>query len=80
MSEQLAELGVARLSALLETRAISPVELAESCLDRIERLDRAIAAFVAVDPARVRAEAKEVEREIARGDRRGPLHGVPFAV
>lgn len=80
MSDELTGLTVAQLSRLIEARKLSPRELVEACLARIERLDPALAAFVAVTAESARAEARTAESEIANGRRRGPLHGIPFAV
>ncbi len=71
---------VTELGRLLAKRKISPVELAQMFLSRIERLDPQLNAFRTVAPERVLAQAREAERELARGRRRGTLHGIPFAL
>ncbi len=80
MSDDLTSLSVARLSRLIEAREVSPRELVEACLARIEQLDTALAAFFEVTTENARAEARTAEGEIANGRYRGPLHGIPIAV
>ena len=80
MGSDLTELGVARLSRLIDSRRVSPREIVEALLGQVNRLDPAIAAFVEVSAERARSEARTAESEIAAGRRRGPLHGIPFAV
>lgn len=71
-------LPVRQLGALLRTRQVSPVELTELALDRLDRHGPALNAVVTVTRERARAQAKRAEQEIVRGERRGPLHGVPY--
>src|SRR5213594_1204556 len=63
----------------IATRKISPVEATRECLNRIERLDGNIHAFITVDADGALAAARELEAELAAGLSRGPLHGVPLA-
>jgi aspartyl-tRNA(Asn)/glutamyl-tRNA(Gln) amidotransferase subunit A len=69
-----------QVADLIRTRQISPVELIERTLERIARRDPALNAYQLVLAERARAAAAQAEREIAAGDYRGPLHGVPIAV
>src|SRR5262245_64081950 len=71
-------LSATELGRKLHTREISPVELAESYLARIERLDPKLHAFVAPSPETALAQARKAESEIGAGRIRGPLHGVPY--
>lgn len=80
MSSGILELGLVEAARLLGAGEVSPVELTEAALDRIEELDEDLGAFVTVAPERARAAAREAQREIAAGDRRGALHGIPVAV
>ena len=64
----------------IERREISPVELTEAALSRIEERDPKLNAFQCVLADSARAAAKAAEAEIASGRYRGPLHGVPIAV
>ena len=70
---------ISALAPLIRDRRLSPVELLESYLDRIERLDGRLKAFVHLSD-QARRQAQEAEAEIAAGNWRGPLHGIPLAV
>ena len=78
MSE-LSELSVAELSELIDRRQISPVDLTNACLDRIDASNPAVNAFVTVQADVAREEARAAESAIVGGRRRGPLHGIPVA-
>jgi aspartyl-tRNA(Asn)/glutamyl-tRNA(Gln) amidotransferase subunit A len=67
------------LGALLRDREVSPVELANAFLDRIDELNPRLNAFITVTAEVARERAREAEREIASGGYRGPLHGIPYA-
>ena len=75
-----ATLTLKQASDRLGARDLSPVELTEACLARIERYDRQINAFITVTRDQALATAREAEAEIRSGRRRGPLHGVPIAL
>jgi aspartyl-tRNA(Asn)/glutamyl-tRNA(Gln) amidotransferase subunit A len=68
------------LAPRLRQGEISPVALTRACLERIERLNPALNAFITVTAESALAEARRAEEEIARGDWRGPLHGIPVAL
>jgi Asp-tRNA(Asn)/Glu-tRNA(Gln) amidotransferase A subunit family amidase len=61
-------------------KAISPVELADAHLAKIERLNPKLNAFVELDCERARMEALQSEAAVMRGDPLGPLHGVPISI
>ncbi len=65
---------------LIGTRRLSPVELLESCIARIEAVDPAVNALPARDPAGARAAARQAEQAVMRGEPLGALHGLPLAV
>jgi amidase len=73
-------LSLTELSSRLRSRELSPVEVTESLLERIERLDGELRSFVTVLAESAREQAAEAEAEIGRGQIRGPLHGVPVGV
>src|ERR1700733_14378028 len=64
----------------IREKKISPVELAEAHLAKIERLNPKLNAYVQVDNARVLREAQEAEEAVIRGGVLGPLHGVPISI
>ena len=59
---------------------LSPVALAESLLQRIEALEPRLHAWISLHSEQVLEEARERERELARGEVRGPLHGIPVGI
>ena len=59
---------------------VSPVELTDAMLARIEAVDGELKSYALVTPERARADAQAAETEIKAGRRRGPLHGVPIAL
>jgi aspartyl-tRNA(Asn)/glutamyl-tRNA(Gln) amidotransferase subunit A len=59
---------------------LSPVDLLESCLERIDRFEERIRAWVLVDRDGARAEACRLSDELKRGQYRGPLHGIPVGI
>jgi len=71
---------IVELAALLRRREVSPLELTRMCLDRIERRNPALNAFITVTAKSALAEARAAEMEISRGEWRGPLHGIPIAL
>jgi aspartyl-tRNA(Asn)/glutamyl-tRNA(Gln) amidotransferase subunit A len=71
---------IAELAPLLEQKQISPLELTKKCLERIEKLNPALSAFITLCAESALAEARAAEAEIARGQWRGPLHGIPIAL
>ncbi|HEY8563940.1 MAG TPA: amidase family protein [Beijerinckiaceae bacterium] len=76
----LCDLSAAEALSRLRSREISPVDLVESCLARIAAVNPAVNAVVALDAEGARAAAREAEAAIRRGDRLGPLHGLPVAI
>jgi Asp-tRNA(Asn)/Glu-tRNA(Gln) amidotransferase A subunit family amidase len=65
---------------LIGQKRLSPVELTDSCIARIEAVDHAVNALPARDFAGARAAARRAEQAVQRGDALGPLHGLPLAV
>ena len=73
-------LSASELSRLIESREVSPVEAAEAYLERIDDLDFKFNSYLTVTRELAMTAAKEAEQEIASGNHRGPMHGVPVAV
>src|SRR3954452_22768275 len=73
------DLSVAEAARRIAQREVSPVQLVDALLDRIERSQPTLKAFVTVDAEGARAAARAAEATIKRGDAAGPLLGVPFA-
>jgi len=73
-------LSAREIAAQIRRKAISPVEVARAHLNRIERLNPKLNAFVDYQPEAVLAQAREAEKAILRGDEVGPLHGVPLSI
>jgi aspartyl-tRNA(Asn)/glutamyl-tRNA(Gln) amidotransferase subunit A len=80
VSEDVLFSGVDALSQRLRARELSPVELTEAFLARIDAHAGRLGCFVTVTPERALAEARTAEAELAAGRWRGPLHGVPFGL
>ena len=76
----LAFLTISELSELIRTKQVSPVEVTNLMLQRIERLNPTLNAYITVTPDLAMTAAREAEAEIQRGSWRGPLHGVPIGV
>ena len=64
----------------IETKALSPVELTQSMLDRIARIDGQLNSYATVTAELAMQQAKEAEQEILAGNYRGAMHGIPVAV
>ena len=71
---------IVQLAPRLRRKDVSPVELTRACLDRIEKLNPVLNAFITVTAESALAEARAAEIEISRGEWRGPLHGIPIAL
>ncbi|MFJ6617954.1 amidase [Kitasatospora sp. NPDC091335] len=74
------ELTLAAAATEIRERRLSPVELVDSVLGRLDRVEPYLGAYVSVARDQARETAREAEREIARGGYRGPLHGVPVGL
>ena len=71
---------ISQVAELIRSKKISPVEVTEEMLARIEQLDGRFKSYTTVMADQAMAEAKQAESEIASGAYRGPLHGIPVAV
>jgi aspartyl-tRNA(Asn)/glutamyl-tRNA(Gln) amidotransferase subunit A len=71
---------IGELSRRIHEQTVSPVEVVDACLKRIETLNPTLNAFITVMADDAREQAKAAEVEIQAGKWRGPLHGLPVAV
>jgi aspartyl-tRNA(Asn)/glutamyl-tRNA(Gln) amidotransferase subunit A len=71
---------LAEASAAIAAGTLSPVALTEAALARIAALDPKLNAFITITADRARRAAAAAEAEIKAGKKRGPLHGVPYAL
>lgn len=79
-NSELAFLSAEELGNLIHQRSLSPVELMQSTLDRIELLNPSLNAFIQLDPERGFVEARAQEAALSLGGDPGPLAGLPFGV
>jgi aspartyl-tRNA(Asn)/glutamyl-tRNA(Gln) amidotransferase subunit A len=73
-------LTIREAARLLRARKVSSLELTNSALARIERLNPSLNAFITVTAALARQQARAADREIRAGKHRGPLHGIPITI
>lgn len=78
--EDVTRLSALAMADLIRRKQISPLELAEAHLRRIERLNPKLNAFVHVDVDRVRRDARAAEWAVGQGAGLGPLNGVPISI
>src|SRR6476661_6443478 len=76
----LAAITIGQAAELIRKKAVSPVELTRTCLDRIERMNPALNAYITVMAGQAMAQARELENEQHRGRLRGKLHGIPIGL
>jgi aspartyl-tRNA(Asn)/glutamyl-tRNA(Gln) amidotransferase subunit A len=73
-------LTIAEAAKLIRTRKLSPVELTQAYLHRVQALDPQINAFITLTGERALEQAQQAEAEITAGRYRGPMHGIPFGL
>ncbi len=78
--ESICYLSATELGARIAAGEVSSAEATELYLERIALLDGNYASYITVTAERARSDAQQADAEIAAGNRRGPLHGVPVAV
>src|SRR5262245_48505311 len=78
--DELTKLSIVEASRRIASREISPVDLTRAYLERIERLDKRINAYITVTAEPALAQARALERELMTGRSRGPLHGIPLGL
>ena len=79
-SQDLHFLTIAELVPLFRRGEVSPVELTEAVLERIDRLDGELRSYITVTEDRARVDAKSAEIALREGNDLGPLHGIPVAL
>ncbi len=77
---EILRLSLSQLAEKIARREVSPVEVLDACLEQIEAHDGDVNAFRLLTTERAREQATRAESEIADGNYRGPLHGIPLAV
>lgn len=84
-ADELTSLSLAQAAELIRKRQISPVELTQAHLERIQRLDSKINSYITVTAEQAMQRARQAEAELHRGETQsgeplGPLHGLPLAL
>ena len=79
MTNDLCEMSLADVGALIRSKEVSPVEVTRQVLRRIEERNPRLNAFLTVSAELAGEQACAAEREIQKGEYRGPLHGVPVS-
>ncbi|GAA2273644.1 amidase [Kitasatospora cystarginea] len=74
------ELSIAAAADAIRARKLSPVELVDSVLDRLEQVERHLQAYVTVAAEEARRAARKAGQDVAAGRLRGPLHGIPMGL
>ena len=74
------ELTVSQASQQIKEKKLSPVDLAQSLLERIDATESDLKAWVTIDKEEVLTTAKQLEEEASQGKSRGLLHGVPVGL
>ncbi|MFE3285476.1 amidase family protein, partial [Streptomyces sp. NPDC059233] len=74
------ELSLAAAADAIQARNLSPVELVDSVLDRIEQTEPRLKSYATGTAERARRAAREAEHEVAAGRLHGPLHGIPMGL
>jgi amidase/aspartyl-tRNA(Asn)/glutamyl-tRNA(Gln) amidotransferase subunit A len=78
--DELASLTASELAARIRRRDLSPVEVVDASIERIEARNPSLNAFVCLRLDEARRQAREAERAVSSGAELGPLHGVPTAI
>lgn len=79
-SGDVTDLTIAAASQRVRSGDVSPTDLVRAYLDRIERFDGQLNSYITVTAEQALERARELERELANGEWRGPLHGIPIAL
>jgi aspartyl-tRNA(Asn)/glutamyl-tRNA(Gln) amidotransferase subunit A len=79
-NDEATSLTIAGAAEQIRARRLSPLDLTEAYLERIERLNPKLNAYITVTAERARQDARRATEEIAAGTYRGPLHGIPIGL
>jgi Asp-tRNA(Asn)/Glu-tRNA(Gln) amidotransferase A subunit family amidase len=79
-AEDLTRLSLQEASNSVRRRSVSPLELTQAYLSRIEKLNPSLNAYITVTAEQALSRARELETEQQHGRWRGPLHGIPIAL
>src|SRR6266498_552871 len=79
-SNRFAHSTLQEIANLIREQKVSPVEVVDACLERMEELNPKLNTFITVLADQARAQAQVAETEIKAGKWRGPLHGIPVAI
>ena len=79
-SSEIPFLSASELARLIESREVSPVQATEAYLQRISEVDGRLNSYITITREQALEAARQAEAEIAAGNYRGPLHGLPLAV
>ena len=79
-SNSLAYATIQDVAKLIKAQKLSPIELVDVCLQRIENLNPDLNAFITILAEEARAQARAAEAEIKADKWRGPLHGIPVGI
>ena len=79
-SQEIPFLSAAETTAAIKAKRVSPVEVVQSYLERIDRLDSKLNAYITLCREEALAAARQAEQALARNDDLGPLFGTPIAV
>ena len=71
---------IAEAAAGLRARQFSSIELTTAAIACIERHNASLCAFITITAAQALEQARQADRELAAGNDRGPLHGIPIAL
>jgi aspartyl-tRNA(Asn)/glutamyl-tRNA(Gln) amidotransferase subunit A len=80
MNQDLTFLRISELAPLIRNKSVSPVDVAEAYINRIEKFDPTLNAFITRLDDHARSRAKTAESEITSGLYKGPLHGIPIGL
>lgn len=79
-AQELAYLPISELAKRIQTKQISPVEVTQAILARVDELEPKLNAFNTVFSDEALTSARQAEADIQRGQYRGPLHGIPIGI